>query len=164
MNMPFDMSTMPSMSPEFIRAVASQPQHRKHHVGVACVFYDEYEVLLQKRTKKDGYGNLVLPGGTLDEDNPLQGIVRETREELGIDFNFARARMMPLWFDSGLHADGSAYLMLYFKAFAYFRGQERNMEPAKCAGFEWHQMGALPENMWANDRRAIEHHYYEISK
>jgi 8-oxo-dGTP pyrophosphatase MutT (NUDIX family) len=146
-------------------ALESQPlldtkSHPLHHVGIAVVLWCEFQVLLQHRGKDFGYGKKVLPGGTLDEANPVTGVLREVKEEIGVDLDPAADNLAPIYFAHDRKSDGSPYLMLYYAAGAYrWKGSERNMEPSKCLGLDWHHMASLPADMWENDRMAINRVY-----
>jgi 8-oxo-dGTP diphosphatase len=122
-------------------------------MGVAAVLYSGSEVLLQRRLKNPGAGLLVLPGGRLDEENPTAGIAREIEEELGYPMFWAMTQIHHIAHDK--MGNGDPLIMLYFYA-QFPKGSERNMEPEKCDGFEWHDWNSLPSNMWDNDRAAVE--------
>lgn len=151
------------------QATLDTKEHPLHHVGVALVLYDDdYTVLLQHRRKDFGHGKFVLTGGTLDEANPEEGIIREVKEELGYDLDPKTCGLEPLWFANDQKSDGSPYLMMYYRAFvpqSAGKGAFSNMEPDKCYGVHWYQMGALANlDMWANDRRAIDELYWRLSR
>ncbi len=129
-----------------------------HVIGVAAVLYDELgNVLLQHRRKEPGYGLHVLPGGRLDEPSPHKGIVRELKEELGIEIN--TSSVIPIWVADDILIDGSPMVMIYFSVWINNENKAKlqNMEPEKCYGIHWRPaLEALhAKDMWLNDRLAI---------
>jgi 8-oxo-dGTP diphosphatase len=126
----------------------------KYVLGVAAVISDSSgNVLLQQRRKHPGFGLDVLSGGRVDDETPIQAIVRELKEEIGIDAD--PNYLYPVHFGTDVLESGEQVLMLYY-ATQIVRGSERNMEPQKCAGLVWYDFGKLPRNnMWANDVAAI---------
>ena len=126
----------------------------KHEVGVAAVLFDNYgNVLLEHRKKEFGHGLMVLVGGGLDEHDPVAGVRREIKEEIGVE---ADLHLMPVYFANDVKFDGSPYLMLYYTAYLE-RGTERNMEPDKCYGLVWRPIRDIvgATDMWVNDRLAV---------
>jgi 8-oxo-dGTP pyrophosphatase MutT (NUDIX family) len=126
----------------------------KHEVGVAAVLFDNYgNVLLEHRKKEFGHGLMVLVGGGLDEHDPVAGVRREIKEEIGVE---ADLHLMPVYFANDKFIDGSPYLMLYYTAYLE-RGTERNMEPAKCYGLVWRPIPDIvgATDMWVNDKLAV---------
>ena len=56
-------------------------------VSVAAFIYHQDKVLIVRRSKKEKFlpGTYEMPGGKLDfGENPLAGVVRETKEEAGL--------------------------------------------------------------------------------
>jgi 8-oxo-dGTP pyrophosphatase MutT (NUDIX family) len=134
----------------------------RHHVGVAVALYNGFDVLLQHRRKDFGHGLHVLTGGKIEEPNPVDAALREVREELGLEL--LPHKMEPLWIAHDVQPNGDPYLMLYYAIQFKDRGTERNMEPDKCYSLSWHHMCHLPDQMWANDRRAIDALYWRITR
>ena len=130
----------------------------KYVLGVAAVLSDGHgNVLLQQRRKHPGFGLEVLSGGRVDDETPIQAIVRELKEEIGIDAN--PNCLYPVHFGTDILESGEPMIMLYYAA-QIVRGSERNMEPAKCAGLVWYDCEELPRNnMWANDFAAIQSYF-----
>lgn len=130
----------------------------KYVLGVAAVISDGHgKVLLQQRRKHPGFGLDVLSGGRVDDETPIQAIIRELKEELGIDAN--PDYLHPVHFGTDVLESGEPMVMLYY-ATQIVRGSERNMEPSKCAGLVWYDCEKLPRNnMWANDFAAIQSYF-----
>lgn len=124
-----------------------------HTIGVAAVLFDDAGcVLLQQRTKHPGHGYLVLPGGKLDELDPIIGMRRELTEELGIK----DLHMPPLHSFTFAHDNSQNFpvMMLYYRGMIH-PSKVLNAEPEKCSGLVWQDPNKLPSNMWDNDVIAI---------
>jgi ADP-ribose pyrophosphatase YjhB (NUDIX family) len=128
-------------------------ERRPHvHVDLHLVLLREGKVLLGKRLNtRFGADQYHVPAGHLEADETVvDGIVREAREETGIalssdDVDFAYV----------MHFRGeSDRLGLFFTA-KRWSGEIRNLEPLKCAGWEWFDTAQLPENLVPYARHAL---------
>lgn len=122
------------------------------YVDLHLVLLKDRSVLLGRRLGlKFGAGLYHVPAGHLEPDETvIDGIIREAREEIGIELHpndLDLAYMMHYRSDSDR-------LSLFFRA-NQWRGSIENLEPDKCAGWEWHATDALPENMVQYARQAI---------
>lgn len=129
---------------------------RRHVVVVSAVvtYCDKY--LLQERVHVDAMGYKVLPGGKLDEDTPVYGLLRELEEELDLIVHSEQAKIVHT--DNGWTPDGMPYVMLYYhvQITEAQRDSIKNMEPSKCSGLWWRSLlEPFPNPMWDNDQRAI---------
>lgn len=110
------------------------------------------EVLLQKRCNT-GYmdGKYALVAGHLEpNESMLSGIIREIKEEIGIELEKEKVNFVCL-VRSG---DDNEYINTYFK-YEVFDGNVVNMEPDKCSELKWFNINVLPSNIVPNDKRAI---------
>lgn len=125
--------------------------------AVYALIYDENKILLQKRNHtgiEDGAFDLATSGHVEAGETYVDAIVRELREELGIqvlpeDIEFSNT------IHSKYHDDGLVYNNVYFKIKRY-RGTPAVMEPSKNAGLEWFDLQTLPDNLIADRRLGIE--------
>lgn len=110
------------------------------------------EVLLQKRCNT-GYmdGKYALVAGHLEpNESMLSGIIREIKEEIGIELEKEKVNFVCL-VRSG---NDNEYINTYFK-YEVFDGNVVNMEPDKCSELKWFNINVLPSNIVPNDKRAI---------
>lgn len=129
----------------------------KHVVVVAAVITHGPYYLLQRRNHEDAMGYMVLPGGKMEEPDPVAALQRELAEEL--DLLVHQNQVKPLHIDHGVTPTSVPYVMLYYRVEVTEEQKKsiRNMEPAKCFDLEWHDLwDPIPSPMWDNDRRAVE--------
>ena len=123
----------------------------RYTVRVACymfIFVGK-KVLLMKRDKTTCYGGFyTVPSGHLDEnESPLQCVIRETLEEIGIRVNEAE-------FSSVIHrvsknppkgCQSIDYIDFFFVCRS-FTGIPKIMEPEKCSEIKYTNIDELPVN------------------
>jgi ADP-ribose pyrophosphatase YjhB (NUDIX family) len=121
-----------------------------HPVDVLLILTHTDHVLLALR-EGTGYadGQWNLPSGKLEHDeDAITGIVRETREEIGVQLNPGEPRMV-----TTVHHRNTAGLtrigLVFSVAFDPARhGDPVNAEPHKCAKIEWFPVDMLPSNTY----------------
>ena len=69
------------------RGTKKEDYNNGEHVGVVQIFIENEEgkFLLEKSAKDEGFKYLPVGGHILSGETPLQGIIRETNEEIGLD-------------------------------------------------------------------------------
>jgi 8-oxo-dGTP diphosphatase len=120
-----------------------------HPVDVFLVLHDGGSLLLARR-QNTGYddGRWNLPSGKLEHDeDALSGMIREAREEVGIDLAPASLRLA-----ATVHrrsGPGHARIGLVFAAASApsEQGPPVNAEPHKCDGLGWFPAASLPADM-----------------
>ena len=113
------------------------------------------EVLLGRRCNT-GYedGNYQVPAGHIDAGElPKEAMVREAKEEIGIDLNendlkFVHFSFRPKHDPTGDRVD------IFFEA-TQWKSEVINTEPHKCDDLRWFKSNQLPENMTPHVRVAI---------
>jgi len=119
----------------------------KCQINVYLILIQSGNILMLRRANtgfKDGMYS--LPAGKLDQGETIpQAIVREAKEEVGIDISLS-----PNWMQSTniLHRyskDGTVALD-FFQSASEFSGTARNIEPEKCDEVLWVSLDAIPEN------------------
>ncbi|HEY4294696.1 MAG TPA: NUDIX domain-containing protein [Luteibacter sp.] len=86
-------------------------------------------------------GNLGLVAGHLEANETLaQGMLREAREEIGIDITPADLRLVHIMH----HRSDSDRLAVFFKC-QIWQGSPRNLEPHKCGGIRWVTLDTLDQ-------------------
>jgi ADP-ribose pyrophosphatase YjhB (NUDIX family) len=121
-----------------------------HPVDVLLLFTRADHVLLALR-EGTGYadGQWNLPSGKLERgEDALRGVVRETREEIGVRLDLSEPRMV-----TTVHHRNTAGLarvgLVFTVAFDPARhGEPVNAEPHKCAKIEWFPADMLPSNTY----------------
>jgi 8-oxo-dGTP diphosphatase len=118
---------------------------------VSCVVINEGRILLLKRAMEPGKGKWALPAGYVEPAETIeQAIIREMKEETGLDVEVSYLRSYAKQLD-----DGRAFLSLMFIA-----RTDRNDVVIDDESLEWnwfpHQRSALEDLDWAflNHRQA----------
>lgn len=121
------------------------PGNQRCTVDVLLLLVREGQVLLGLRQGTgfaDGMWN--LPSGKAEDgENAVAAVIREAREEVGIDLTARDVR-----FTAAVHcrnSDTDMRMGLFFHATA--GGEPFNAEPHKCAKIAWHPLEMLPEPM-----------------
>ena len=110
------------------------------------------QVLLQKRCNTGYMDNMYafVSGHLESNESLLQGVIRETREEVGIKLEDDKVRFVCFI----RRASDNNYINSYFM-YKDFDGDIINMEPEKCSELKWFDIDALPKDIIPNDKRAI---------
>ena len=121
-----------------------------HPVDVLLLLTHADQVLLALR-EGTGYadGQWNLPSGKLEfGEDAISGVVREAREEIGVQLRADEPRMV-----ATVHHRNTAGLARVGLAFAVAfdparHGEPANAEPDKCAKIEWFPADMLPSNTY----------------
>lgn len=143
----------------------SNSERFRPYVAVFLVLIRDDKILLLRRFNT-GYqdGNYSLVAGHLDGgETSKESIIREAREEAGIDINPEDIEVT--YINHRLSPDRE-YFDIYLRAEKY-TGVITNMEPDKCDQLEWFYLHDLPSNMLPDVRHALENilqkkHYGEF--
>ncbi|GAC1405036.1 MAG: NUDIX domain-containing protein [Candidatus Velthaea sp.] len=105
-------------------------------------------LLLGRRIAAHGNGRLQLPGGKPQAgESHAATAVRELREETGLCARDAREVAIQV---DDFPEVGKRYTTHFFVALAA-AGEPRNLEPAKCEGWSWFALDALPADLFRID-------------
>lgn len=139
-------------------------ERNKEVPAAYAVLLKDGKILLAKRFNTgymDGYYS--LPAGHVEKGETFtQCIVRETKEEIGIDLkpeDLKTGHMMHR--DSradspqGVAEGVNERIDVFFTA-EKWGGEVKNMEPEKCDDLSWFDLNNLPENTIPYVRKAIE--------
>jgi 8-oxo-dGTP pyrophosphatase MutT (NUDIX family) len=105
--------------------------------------------MLLIRRAGTGYrdGQLSLPAGHLEGgEDAVTGLVRELREELGIEADPRSCRLALLLHSAPEDAEDREYLHLFFFVDDW-RGEPSIAEPDKCNELRWTDGSALPSDL-----------------
>ena len=109
-------------------------------------------VLIGKRLNTTfSAGQYHVSAGHLEIDETIiDGLIREAREETGIEISADALELAHV-----MHFRGETDCLSLFFTAARWQGTIENCEPDKCAGCEWLPTDALPENITPYARQAI---------
>ena len=122
------------------------------HIDLHLVLLHDGRILMgRRRNTAFGAGQFHVPAGRLETDETiLDGIIREAREETGIDLA-AEDVALPYV----MHFRGqSDRLSLFFTADRW-SGRIENREPDRCEGWDWGPVDRLPDDTVAYAKQAI---------
>jgi 8-oxo-dGTP pyrophosphatase MutT (NUDIX family) len=124
------------------------PLHRGRGRGVKGILSHEGRVLLVQHTY--GPRRWEIPGGGLRRgEEPIDGVRREIREELGVEL--AQPTLVAIGAGSGRE---SRRQMTYFAA--ELAAEQVTPDPREIARAQWHDPAALPVPLGWNVARAID--------
>jgi 8-oxo-dGTP diphosphatase len=126
-------------------------------VAVVLLLIQKGQVLLMKRANSGfGDGLYALPGGGMDGDEPLRNaLIREAKEELGIDISPADLEFVTVLHTGRYEKNKYEALVFCFKT-DKFSGKLVNNEPHKCDDLRFFPLDALPENMLDSSIEALQ--------
>jgi 8-oxo-dGTP diphosphatase len=134
----------------------SRNRHRTI-IDVHVLLIRDGKILLGQR-QGTGYadGQWHMPSGHVEAgESARDGLVREATEEIGILLDPADLRLVHTMHRG--HPDEEARLGLFFEATAW-HGEPTNREPHKCAELRWFPLDALPDDIVAYPRVALDHY------
>ena len=116
---------------------------------------NEDEILLLRRFNT-GYedGKYSVIAGHIDGNEEVTtAAIREAKEEAGIEIRPSDIEVVGV-----MHRKGTDERVDFFLAASRWNGSIANAEPDKCDDLSWHSVYALPVNMVAYVRRALENY------
>lgn len=134
-------------------------------VAVHLIIIRDNKILLLKRFNTgvfDGYW--CMPTGKIEEgESPLQAIIREAKEEVGLDINPSLATIVtanvPNIFDSS-----SKYKDInFFFICNNFENEPINMEPDKHDQMQWFDIDKLPNPMVDAVKQGIKQYLQSVA-
>jgi 8-oxo-dGTP diphosphatase len=131
---------------------------KERHKAVPAVYLvliQEGKVLLMHR-QNTGYcdGLFALPAGHVEAGElPRAALVREGKEELGIDIVESNLRLIFTMY-RGKRDESGDRVDLFFRTDSW-NGEIANMEPHKCALLSWFELDALPENLMPHNQDVL---------
>lgn len=113
--------------------------------SVYAFFLKDNKILLLRRVNT-GYedGKYGLPAGHVENNESLvSGLLREVREEVGIDLNPLNVELVHV-----MHRWGKDDIRLdFFFKVNKWDNKPKNAEPNKCDDLSWFSINNLPENI-----------------
>lgn len=124
-------------------------------LGVRALIIKDDQVLLVRHTYLKGW---YLPGGGVDHsESPIQGIIREVREEVG-GMVIEPIRLLAVYYNDKLGWDD--YVLLYEVKLSYQQGQHDH----EIAEVRWFNIHHLPEEISSSTRKRIDEHLFNLPR
>ena len=124
--------------------------------AVYLILEKEGKILVARRCNT-GYqdGHYQVPAGHVEEGElPTAALIREVKEEVGIDVNFIDLDLVHVSYRPK-HDETGDRVDFFFRV-KKWKGEVTNMEPHKCDDLKWVLPTELPENMTLHIRKGIE--------
>lgn len=116
-------------------------------LGIILMDFEKEKILLGQRKGKLGAGNWGLVGGHLEMFEELVDCgAREIKEEIGLEknINFRPLDYYPIAATNDIFTFENKHYTTLFLRFIYLQGEIKNLEPAKCYGWDWFSWNKLP--------------------
>lgn len=129
---------------------------RNRAIPASYLFLEKDGKILVARRCNTGYqdGNYQVPAGHVEEGElPTKAIIREAKEEIGIDLNTKDLELVHVSYRPK-HDETGDRVDFFFRA-KKWRGEIINMEPNKCDDLKWVTYNNLPENTTFHVLKAI---------
>ena len=130
---------------------------RNKAIPAVYIFLEKDGKFLVARRCNTGYqdGNYQVPAGHIDEGElPTEAMVREAKEEVGIDLLPSDLELVHVSYRPK-HDNTDNRVDFFFRTRTW-GGEIKNMEPNKCDDLKWISLDELPENMTPPVRDAME--------
>lgn len=118
-----------------------------NHVGSSVnlhVMKDGKILLLRRISEKWMHGQLQIPGGKTEPgESPLEAVLREAKEELGINITAQNVEHIAT---VAVKDGNNEYFAVQFTLLDPEQYEFRIMEPHKCSELVWADMAAMPED------------------
>lgn len=141
---------------DLIHLIMTKTERNKAVTAVYLFLKKDGKILVARRCNT-GYqdGNYQVPAGHIDAGElPTEAMIREAKEEIGIDLKKEDLRLVHVSFRPK-HDETGDRVDYFFEA-TRWDGEVVNAEPEKCDDLSWVKPDELPENMTPPCRVAIE--------
>lgn len=132
------------------------PKERNKAVPASYLFLRKGEEILLMRRQGSGYydGWYSVPAGHVEAGElPVETLLRETKEELGITLDKSDIRLVHTMYRTKHDETGDRVDMFF--VVSKWSGDITNVEPHKCDDIRWFSVMGLPENVMHHVRDAI---------
>ena len=147
------MALLSSCLMQAVEDIASRP-----HVGVGVLIIQDHKILLGIRKSSHGIGMWAPPGGHMEFGESFEECAaREVLEETGLVIK------NPLFYDltNDIFEKEHKHYITIFVMVHEFEGEVELREPDICAGWEWIDINALPENLFLTLKNLLLKHSLE---
>lgn len=129
----------------------SKTEYDSFRVGSNVFVVRDNKLLLGKRKNVFGEGTWALPGGHLETGESMRGAAKhELQEETGL----SAQNMKFICLVNNIQVNGQ-FIQVGFLAEGV-EGEPELNEPDKCYGWQWFEIGKLPENIFIGHDKLIE--------
>lgn len=155
---PQETNKMPLMAGEkdalrfYVAAHSPNMKRSATSINAYLILRKDDEVLLMLR-KNTGYGDgfYGLVSGHVEDGEPATtGMIREAREEAGIELDPSQLKMVHV-----MHTRTNRQNIDFFFECTSWKGDITNMEPDKCDGLEFFPLHRLPHNIIVQVAQAL---------
>lgn len=132
-------------------------KERNKTTPAVYLFLRRREKILLGRRQNSGYydGWYSVPAGHVEfGELPINGLIREMKEELDITVNFKDLHLVHIMYRAK-HDETGERLDLFFET-KKWSGEIKINEPHKCDDLHWFPVKKLPENMMHHVKIALE--------
>ncbi len=131
--------------------------HKNRVWPVSLIFLIKDNMLCLGRRKNTGDmdGLLSVPGGHVESnESPLNAIVRESKEEAGIDLSLKNTYLFFTLYRKNQYVKHET--VDFFFVCTKWNGEIQNNELNKCEGFDFYNINELPKDMILSQRQAFD--------
>ena len=121
-------------------------------IVVRAILVKDNHVLLLKRTSLKGGGYSFAGGHVERRESPIDALVRETYEEIGVRLDPVELKLHKVVF-RGKGPLGKIHLFFWSES---WEGKPKNREPRYCKDLEWFDLAELPVKLSPAARVALE--------
>jgi len=119
---------------------------------------DDKILLLRRFNTRYEDGNYSVPAGHIDgEETATRAMIREAKEEAGIDINEKQLRMVHV-----MHRKSKEERIDFFFEATGWQGKPKIMETNKCDDLKWFPINQLPQNVIPYVKSGIENYRDQI--
>lgn len=150
---------MQSNQSDFLRRFYEGEAKRfKIKIAACLLLMDQEKICLQRRqgTGIDDGWYTVPMGGVESEERPMETVIREAKEEIGVDLYPEGVRLGHAMYRRHRMPDGYVFFQqdLFFCVSKY-RGEVENLEPHKADDVRFFPLLGLPEKLTPHVKQAI---------
>jgi len=122
--------------------------------SVYLMLIKDDKILLSRRFNTGFHdGEYSFPSGHLEgNENFKQALVREIKEEIGIELDPARAKLIHIM----NRREPNGERVDFFFTIEKWKGEPKIMEPEKCDDLNWFPLDNLPDNVIPYIKQAID--------
>lgn len=150
---------MESSQCDFLRRFYEGEAKRfKIKIAACLLLMDQEKICLQRRqgTGIDDGWYTVPMGGVESEERPMETLIREAKEEIGVDLSLGDVRLGHAMYRRHTMPDGYVFFQqdLFFCVSKY-RGELQNLELHKADDVRFFLLSQLPEKLVPHVKQAI---------